>query len=376
MNHHHNPRAAVVGVIREHVAAAYPAWRKRAEDPLPSPSGPRYFPGYVADLLGPALTAVSLLVWEDWYSGAQIFVTANGRQITRERLLAIIEEALAGHEDRVLRSSVGSRSFWEHLASRVPVYEGEEIERARAENTSPVRTSTERSRATRERQRASEEASARRFLVAVRGRAEGREIDGPDLYADAVTAIGRKVKEAREGFVSACITDEDDSPVWRVPGKGVFYRVADEVLGSRVRRSRGFVYLVRKIARTLRRETVSVLITASEILGRGPRTAEEAEQYADEAVGEVRALAPASAPDVLDPRVLALPFQVAHAVAGDPDGIRAFARMARFHLSRHPEDRPAVAAVAVALRAGDPDGLIDQIRARIVRALDAEEASA
>lgn len=371
----HDGRAAVVAAIHDHVVATYPAWRVRAHDPTPTPSGPRYFPGEVAAFLGPALVAVGLHVFEDWYSGAQIFVTPEGRQITRERLRALLNEALAGHPDTVLRASIGSRAFWDHLAGRVPLFDGEEIKRDRPAPSGNASPDAKRSRDYRARKAADEDASARAFLVAVRPRIEGSEIDAPALYAAAVENISRKARDARDGFISPLVDPHgpEDGPEWAVPGKRRLYALADEILGVRVRRARGFVYVVRTIARALHERTLRALIAVAEILGRGPRTADEAERYADGAVEEIHSRVTSTTAS--DPRVEALPSGLVFAVAGadDADALRVFGDVGRLHLRRHPEARAEIVAVASALKARED--LIPAIRARAAAALDAEASA-
>lgn len=232
----------------------------------------------------------------------------------------------------------------------------------------PAKTGAQRVKEYRDRLRADEIASARAFLAVVRPLlAEGEQRDARDLYAAAVKNIGRRLGES--------ISADDDSDVWAVPGRTLFYAIADEVLGDRVRRSRGFVYVIRRFIALLKEATVNALTIATEILGHGPRTAEEAEQYADARVREVLDLAASSPrPASYDDRVLALPPSLAFAIAGAEDAavVSTFGLMGREHLRRHPEDRPEVGAFALALRAGDPDGLVPQVRAYCAERLTAE----
>lgn len=229
-------------LIRHHVAAHYAEWRKRADEPAPTRAGARYLGANVATLLAPALDSVGLHVWEEGYE-TRLFVGPDGRQWTRSRLGDLIAGALADHPDRVLRASIGTASFWEHIADRMPYFEGDEIERANAREPRPAKTSTDYSRERRARERAAEEASARAFLVKVHPLLEGDQIDARDLYAAAVKNIARLLGET--------ITADDDSEVWTVPGRRLFYALADEILGERVRRSRGYVYVVRRLVRRL-----------------------------------------------------------------------------------------------------------------------------
>ena len=134
---HLNPVSAFV---RDYVAEHYARWHSRAEEPIPTRAGERYLSSDVATLLAPALVACNLRVFEDYF--ARLFVTAKeGRQITRARLGELLDEALADHPDRVLRASVGSVTFWEHVVDRTPAYDGEEIERTPRE-TSAATSST------------------------------------------------------------------------------------------------------------------------------------------------------------------------------------------------------------------------------------------
>jgi hypothetical protein len=142
----------------------------------------------------------------------------------------------------------------------------------------------------------------------------------------------------------------------RPVSRRVLFDVAS-LAGFTVTRPHGSVALVVRALRRLSARTAEALSRSG---------VEEPEHYADEAVAEVLARVPASAPEALDPRALALPHPIAYAIAGadDADVVSTFGRVARFHLTRHPEDRPAVGAVALALRDGDPDELVPQIRAR------------
>lgn len=236
--------------IRDHVAAAYPAWRSFAPDPVPTRAGTRYLGTLMARLLAPALEAVGLLVWESHTE--RVFVTRAGRQVTRATLRDLIAGALAEHDDAVLADSIGSASFWECLADAMPLYEAEEIERApREAAASASATPADYVRARRAVARANERASARAFLAAVvaGGRRSGDSVDGPALYADAERAIRRKVEAAERGDLNWTI-DGTDGELWAVPGRKVFYAVADEVLGTRRRSARGYFYV---IARAVRR---------------------------------------------------------------------------------------------------------------------------
>jgi len=240
--------------IRDHVVAHYDQWRIRAEEPAPTRAGLRYLGANVATLLAPALDAVGLLVFEEGYE-TRLFVTSAGKQITRERLGDLIAGALADHPDRVLRASIGTASFWDHIADRMPYYEGEEIERASAREARPAKTNADYARAYRARKAENERASARAYLTALVGKGiltPGERVAAPDLYAGARKNIARKVEEAEQGYGSPIITDEDDSPVWTVPGRTLFYAVADEILGERKRTARGAVYtFVRRIVKRL-----------------------------------------------------------------------------------------------------------------------------
>ncbi|MFL6061482.1 MAG: hypothetical protein ACJ72E_09640, partial [Marmoricola sp.] len=168
--------------------------------------------------------------------------------------------------------------------------------------------------------------------------------------------------------------DADEVPTL---GKTTFYRIAEETgLVRRARRRDGLYLLplVRRVARRLMESTAEALIRTTDVLGFGPRSAEECEAFADEATRAILDLAPDTRPNTLDPRVVALPPNIAFALASVPDDEfrRALVRMAREHLRTHHSDRPALLAVADALRAGDPDDLVSQIRARCASEIEAE----
>ncbi|GAB4006697.1 hypothetical protein [Nocardioides ultimimeridianus] len=365
----------VEAAIRDHVDTRYPEWHKRAEEPIESRSGARYRPYDVASLLAPALVAVGLFLFDNGY-GPRLLVSASGRQFTRDSIRDMIAAALAAHPDGALRASVGGPTFWEHVYGRLPDYDGEnEIQRVKPEATS-TKTPGDYVREYRARQVENERASARAFLEAVRDKLpDGERVATTALYDAARANIGRKMTEAREGVGSWAVSDED-GPTWALPGKRLFYDVADDVLGARRRNGRGYFFVIRHVVRRLKEATVNVLLRATEVLGHGPRTAEEAEAFADAAVAEALALAPATRPESYDPRLLALPRSVLFALAEPGDhSRRMFATVATEHLRRNPDARPAIVEVARALRDGDPDGLVEEARAMCADAL-IEEASA
>lgn len=327
----------VQAAIRDHIAEHYPAW-SRDREPLATRSGLRYRGFDAAFLVRDVLRECGLRVYDDGSYFRGVFVSPSGKRVTREALSGLIRPAIAGHEDAALVDTIGTSAFFEAVADLVPNYDGP-IAFTRARPTRP---------ATHEETRAAVEG----FL--------GEIVEEP-----------MKLAEVFE--IYAEYADADEVPVL---GKTTFYRVAEETGRVRRVRRRDGAYFLRRW-RLLSDAAVEVLTRSAEILGRGPRTRAEAEAYADAAEREILVRAPADRPAVLNPRVVALPWQVAYAVAGvdDAEVNATFGRMARFHLERHEDDRDAIAAVAVALRAGDPDGLVSHIRMRVASAIETENAA-
>lgn len=349
--------------IRAELDARHRAWRDRVEDPVPTRAGLRYHAAHVAALLGPLLAEVGLRVHEETL---RTFVTEAGRQVTHSALGDLLAGALTEHDDAVLASSVTSPAFFEHLSYRLPAYRGDALTRSRSGTSKRrARTAAERGCARRLREERAETASSLAFLSAIARRCAGERVIGKDLYSSAVTNIDRRLGEVIS-------RDDVGSEFWAIPRRRLLFEVASEIFGpgSRRRGSTGVVFVVpadpaEPLDRARRMvDSLSLSPSVAETL----RTlgVEDPEAAADEAVAEILVRAPARRPAVLDPRVVALPDEVALAVAGvdEADVVRTFGLMARERLRRHPEDREAIAAVAVALRAGDPDGLVSQIRAR------------
>jgi hypothetical protein len=99
-------------------------------------------------------------------------------------------------------------------------------------------TPTERKRAQRSRDRHAEILSARWWVLAALedtdGYSPGTRIVAADLYAQACAALSDLADDEEP------IDDDDpDSPTVSVPGRGVFYAVADEILGPRRRGNHG-----------------------------------------------------------------------------------------------------------------------------------------
>ena len=103
----------------------------------------------------------------------------------------------------------------------------------------PVLTPAEKKSAQRERARCAAESVARSWLDGYLNDEDdpaepGARIIATDLYALAVEAIDDL---AEEGYR---IDDKDDeSPTYKVPGRTLFYTIADEVLGPRRRVNHG-----------------------------------------------------------------------------------------------------------------------------------------
>lgn len=221
--------------------------------------------------------------------------------------------------------------------------------------------------------------------------ASGTRVAGADLYAYASQILAAAVEEYDDVMRDAGLSLDERRAAWeeirqeflldaprrpRPVSRRVLYATAEEH-GHRVTRPGNAVVVtvVRRLVARLKESTVNALRLAYEILGTGPA---DPELRADAAVRDVLSLAPATRPESLDPRVLALPRDVAFAIAGVPasDVRRTFVLMAREHLRRHPGDRPNVVPIADALRAGDPDELVAQIRGMCADALLAGEALA
>jgi hypothetical protein len=123
---------------------------------------------------------------------------------------------------------------------------------ASREERPPAKTSAERKAAQRERERREEELSARdwleNFLIGWGDDAEapapGSRWNASELYADAAEVIGDAVEDAADA-----IREKDepetlpDGTPYRVPGKRVFFSVADELLGARRRGAKGTTHV-------------------------------------------------------------------------------------------------------------------------------------
>lgn len=327
MNPDLNP---VQTAIRDHVAATYPAWR-RTHEPIATRAGARYRGLDVALLFRPVLRDVGLHVYDDGNYFVGVFVTDTGKRITRERLLAQIGPAIAEHADTALVATAGTDAFLSALADLMPDYVG------------PVAFT----RAPRGQSTVSNEHAAyvRDFLREV--------VDEP-----------RRASEVYDVYTEWADADGID-----YLGKATFYRVAEETALFTRRRRRDGAHLdrVMRALRPISQETAETLRACG---------VEDPTRYAEDSIADLLALAPTLSPEPLDPRALNLPFQVAYAIAGaEPERVVAdFVLMARDHLERHPEDRVVVGAVALALQEGDPDGLVDHIRARCAAALRADLA--
>jgi hypothetical protein len=357
----------VQSVIRDHIDAHFEEWRTRAGESVRTRAGARYLGVHLASLFAPPLKAVGLHVHES--IDVRTFVTADGRQITRERLSDLIAGALEGHEDSVLTASVGSPAFFEQLAYRVPAYDGEIVLRTRSgSRTERALTATERSRLHRIRADRAERASSLAFLAALAPRVAGQRLVAQDLYGSAVTSIGRKVGEE-------IAPGEDGSEFFAVPRRRLLFKVADDVFGPRRRHARGTVYAVpadvEEITERVRRIVASLSLAPTTVEALTLSGIEDPEGYADTVLAYLGTpQKPANYDPALAAIAHALPDAVASAMASDDDPRNALGLVGKFWAERHPETRPAIVDAAKAFS----DDLVAHVRYRVATEIAEEVA--
>lgn len=110
-------------LLRRSIDDAYARWAPTAERAV-TRAGERYVSFDLVALLAPPLRSLGVHVAYLPETEEEIFCTPTGRQITRERLAALLAEALAGHHDEALLAGVRSPHTLRLLLGVLPTYEG------------------------------------------------------------------------------------------------------------------------------------------------------------------------------------------------------------------------------------------------------------